>query len=397
MKLSAALGLWVWAAATPGFAQVLLEVPEGPVVNSNRVMAMGGAFVGVAEGADGHLINPASFAYRYPHTRNQFVDWDWTLYSLRLPGSRNPDLYGRADETRSAVWSGAGIDLKLGPFGFGAHVRSQQYELDVGTESQVRVVENRSVGLGLAYSLPRPDVTFGAYAYGFLWRVASVDGVNESPGLSALSGGGRVGLLWAPRHRPVRVGIVYRTPLTATDVQVDDPAVFDRPDGVTQAGQLSIGGSFMVGERRYNPDQTWGLQRFRDARGKAEGAGRRYLRISYDLLLPAASAPGAVSMRSYFQNPDAPTAVIPTSPAGFRGGLESEVWANWLVLRSGYYFEPRRVELVRRGRHHVTGGFAFRLPVGGLVGFWPWDLRLEAAVDVAREYLNAGLGLGLWH
>lgn len=393
--------------ATPAFAQetepqLLLEYPEGPVVNSNRVMGLGGAYVGVAEGGDGHLYNPASFAYRYHATRNDIWDWDWSLYWLNLSENRNPDLYGRVGETEDSSWFGGGLDLKLAGFGFGVHAYTQGYGInpqpdEAGVSRPLRI-SNTSVGFGLAYALHTLDLTLGAYVYAFGWAASTeTNGLIETA-LSTFGAGSRVGLLWAPRRRPLRIGVVYRTSFNATGVREFDADVFERaPDGVYLPGQLSIGGSIMAGERRYNPNMTWGLAGLEDERPTEPGDDlRRYVMVAYDIVIKEPPPPGTLSMRGYFHNSDDAHAIRQDFSYAFRGGIESEVWANWLQLRAGYYFEPTRTFVVR-GRHHVTGGFAFRIPAGEYIGFWPWDLRLDAAIDFATNYLNWGVGVGFWH
>lgn len=57
---------------TLGLAQTRIDYSQGPILNSNRIIGMSGAFVSVAEGADAHLVNPASFAMRARHVRNDF-------------------------------------------------------------------------------------------------------------------------------------------------------------------------------------------------------------------------------------------------------------------------------------------------------------------------------------
>ena len=147
----------------------------------------------------------------------------------------------------------------------------------------------------------------------------------------------------------------------------------------------------MFGERNYNPHHTWGLKRLEEEEEPSKG--RRYVLVSYDLVVTGPS-PEAVSMRGYLRGAEIPAGRNTT--VSLRLGSESEVLANWLVLRAGYYFEPSRTQLIA-GRHHATGGATGRLPFGEWLQFWPWDLRLEMAFDIARNYSNVGFGLGFWH
>lgn len=373
-----------------------LEYPQGPVVTSNRVIGLGGAYVGIADGAAGHLFNPASFATRYLESRNDLVDWDWTFYTLPIPGNDNPDLYGGPNETENSAYIGGGLDLKIAGFGIGGHLLVQTYQLNVEEEA-VATVANVSGGVGVAYAHELLNVIVGAYAYLYAFAVEHrPDGATEDQVsvLSLTGGGTRLGVLWRPEGQPLRIGVTWEPGFRAGSVTVDDPDFFagPRPRAVNVPGELTLGSSYMFGDRTYNPHHTWGLPRLADEEGPDTG-GRRYFLVSYDLVLTAAS-PDAVSMRGYLRGAEIPAGEKPT--LSIRLGTESEILDNWLVLRAGYYFEPPRTSLVR-GRHHGTGGFTFRLPFGEYISFWPWDLRLEAAFDFARNYTNAGIGFGFWH
>jgi hypothetical protein len=331
---------------------------------------------------------------RYRHTRNDFVDWDWTLYTLLVPGSQNPDLYGGADEAENSRYVGGGIDLKRAGFGFGVHAFEQSYLLNIG-DGQRATVRNVTLGPGIAYAHELLNVVVGAFAYYYAWNVREGDGRPEGPAeLSLVGAGSRFGILWRPEKHPLRMGLVYRGGIRAADAAVNNPDFLagHRPGAIALPSRLTFGTSYMFGDRKYNPHHTFGLDRLIEEEEPGDD-GRRYLLLSYDLVLTAASN-NAISMRGFLRGAEIPAGEKPT--LSFRAGAESEVLANWLVLRAGYYYEPPRTQLVP-GRHHGTGGFAFRLPFGELIGFWPWDLRVDAAFDFARDYSNAGLGLGFWH
>ena len=66
----------------PAQAQIL-DFFNGRVIASGRVLGLGGAFIGIAQGVDGHLINPVSFTKRVWHTSDQRLDWDFGSSELR--------------------------------------------------------------------------------------------------------------------------------------------------------------------------------------------------------------------------------------------------------------------------------------------------------------------------
>lgn len=372
--------------ASAASAQPALEVPEGPVVSSSRVLGMGGAYAGIAEGADGHLINPASFATRFPYTRRDVWDWDWTGYLLRIPARRNPDSYGEAAETAETLHVGGGLDFKILGFGAGFHVNAHGY--DIADTDGIISVQNVSAGLGLGYSLHAADVVLGSYAYAFNW-LFEFPLAGESRSLNITGGGSRVGLLWIPDALPVRLGLVARTSFDAQSITEDSTIPVGRtPRSVYIPAQVVLGASYMWGERDYNPQHTWGLPVLERAVPQSSPNGRRYLLFASDLVITGASPSDTVSMRRFLTGVSDPAGRDTT--AGLRFGAEAEVVDNWLVLRSGYYFEPTRTDIVR-GRHHFTGGLAVRIP------FPVYDLRANGVFDVARDYSNVGVGMGFWH
>ena len=54
-----------------------LDLRQGPVLGSSRKVALGGAYIGVAEGIASLSSNPAGVAFRPRRSTTKF-DWDWT-------------------------------------------------------------------------------------------------------------------------------------------------------------------------------------------------------------------------------------------------------------------------------------------------------------------------------
>ena len=80
-----------------------------------------------------------------------------------------------------------------------------------------------------------------------------------------------------------------------------------------------------------------------------------------------------------------------TASLAAHAGVESEVWNNRLVVRSGAYFEPPRLD-GSDVRPHFTLGLDARL----FRLIW-WDLRAGFSLDLASRYHNTGIGVGFWH
>ncbi len=78
-------------------------------------------------------------------------------------------------------------------------------------------------------------------------------------------------------------------------------------------------------------------------------------------------------------------------------GVEGEPWPRRLKLRAGAYVEPGRNAGVS-ARMHFTAGFDVRLFVLEFTGpVNPWDIRVGATMDLARDYSDLGLSLGFWY
>ena len=55
-----------------------LDLRQGPILGSARQVALGGAYIGVAEGITSLNSNPAGVAFRLESSTTKF-DWDWTV------------------------------------------------------------------------------------------------------------------------------------------------------------------------------------------------------------------------------------------------------------------------------------------------------------------------------
>src|SRR5438477_11251148 len=62
------------AGANTGRQSQTVDAVRGPVTGSTRRVALGGAFVAVADDTDGLAVNPASGAVRLPYS---WSDWDY--------------------------------------------------------------------------------------------------------------------------------------------------------------------------------------------------------------------------------------------------------------------------------------------------------------------------------
>ncbi len=376
------------------WGQTKVDYSQGPVLSSNRIIGMSGAFVSVAEGADAHLINPASFAMRTTHRRDEFFDWDWSLYYLSdavardgsTPEAGTPD--GFVDSTS---FVGLGLDARFGIVGFGLHTYAKTYDVSLPTFSNDgRLIESNYtltqtiLALGVGMAAPWIDCTFGISLKGGNF---DIDGTTVGPLLKLNGIGVSAGGVWHPKGKPYRAGMVVTSRVRVANVDALPPPEFSNLNVESMAvpGQAAFGASWMIGKRRYNPPQTWGMDAFKASVADSE-IRREYILASVDLVLDMPTD-DTISVASFLRGPAlASGRTLTISP---RAGVESEFWPNRMRARSGVYYEPSRVESAS-GRMHFTLGADLRVP-------FVIDWNVNFVVDIAPSYVNAGLGLAFWH
>ncbi len=389
---AAVASLLVLLASNSVAAQESVEFTDGPVANSNRVVGMGGAFVGISEGADGQRINPASFGTRYTFSRNDFFDWDFAFYSHAIPGEDGSfDLSGPAGGVEDASVIGFGLDMKIGIFGTGFHVYGRDYvvrttaENDTGEEVPIAYNISTDLGIfGFSWALPWIDTTVGVAP------IVGVFSINDASAqtLAQISGaGGHFGALWAPTNREWRVGASYRTAIAGFDVDRAPAGTLGRqpPESLQVPAELRLGGSYMFGKRTYNPPRHYGYpEHFGD--GGPDTVERSYVLVSADLVVTG-STDDAVGVQSFAAGTPLPSGE--QASIGAHAGAEWEFFPNWMRLRGGSYWEPSRIDSID-GRIHGTAGFDVKVPIY-------WDFKIQIAADFARDYKNIGFGFGFWH
>lgn len=393
-----ALILCSWGHAQQISRPVTVEYFQGPVVSSNRIIGMGGAFIGVAEGADGHFINPASFATRYSYAADDWFDYDWALSWVTMPGGQNAALNRSPVEVDvdRAMYLELGFDVKFGRFGIGVHGAPHQFdeyfawEADDGTTRIEQVTWVQSAGgSGLGYAFGDGQFVVGTALQAVDLHLEGLN-LEADETFSVTNTQLLVGGLLALHDQPWRVGARFRTAALGDSEIVGDVEQFQlalEPTRVVAPWQVGVGASWWWGERAYNP--RYGFDEESAAGEKTSGGevgDRRYLLAAADLLITGATDE-AIGIESFLSQRYRRAGQNIT--VGMRAGAESEVISDRLRLRAGSYFEPSRYERVD-GRIHGTAGADLHVHL-----YWDW--RLNAALDVADGYLNYGLGVGFWH
>ncbi|MCA9545604.1 MAG: hypothetical protein KC613_14465 [Myxococcales bacterium] len=365
-------------------------------MSSNRVVGLGGAYIAVAEGADGHLANPASFTTRYPYTRHDDFDWDFAFSWLNVGGAdQDIDQSGQSGFDRATLLD-AGLHLAFNRHGYGLHLRVHNYFLSTFDEQAqtTRPAKFSQVfgSFGYAYSALDGELTLG----GALTVVTSEVGpetvdpdVPEDDQVYKVQGGGLLlGLLFAPHDTPYRMGATLRTEIIGSDVTGRSavPGV-PTPARIIAPMQLGLGFAWMLGPRPFNPKPDFGdWVEFGYAKPDPT-LPRRYVLLAADAVFTGPADDDTVGTQSLLAG--RPRAAGQAGTWSLRAGAESELWVDVLRLRAGTYFEPDRH--AGGGRWHGTGGLDLHL--GELI----YDWKLSSAVDGTVGYFNWGLGLGFWH
>lgn len=106
-----------------------LYINPGVLLGSTRMVGLGGAYVGIAEGAEGFVSNLAALAHRNPRLARDW-DLDATLSWLDVPlgGSRGRDLDndGLPDEARSSFQFLAAMSLQYQRYGLGFFLNTRR-------------------------------------------------------------------------------------------------------------------------------------------------------------------------------------------------------------------------------------------------------------------------------
>ncbi|MCO4762314.1 MAG: hypothetical protein KC502_12465 [Myxococcales bacterium] len=371
-----------------------LDFFQGPLANDGRVTGLGGAYVSVAEGVAGHLVNPAAFTVRPFTFANEWFDWDVGFSVLTGVGADNDlDMSGNGsigDETTAGQF---GLNLKFGRFGIGVHTVNQQHTLSVGQSPDGKdlnwTVAQAYGGIGLGWAFMDQQ-----WSVGVLIGIATakISSPNPDAPLADFSTGlhpSTFGVLYSPRSQPLRVGLTFRLPQRMVQedaMRVGKLGPLSLPESVQMPGQFAIGASWQFGERQRNVRPSYGRKKMPPGSVPNPDLRRQYTLVSADLVIDG-NVNNGIGARSYLDN------VHQTSGAdtvvSVRFGAESEVLANRLQIRTGSYFEPNRFS-GPAGRMHWTGGADVRVTA-------LWDWRINFVFDVASGYKNIAFGLGLWH
>ncbi|MDX9719117.1 MAG: hypothetical protein RBU37_00110 [Myxococcota bacterium] len=372
-----------------------LEAFRGPVVGAADIVGRGGSCLAIAEGASSLFCQPAAVVNRNARNGGEFFDWDWTLDWLNVNlgdwtdvDNRGPSVFERGMDSLI----NASFSLNFGRFGIALSLYGSSFEVQChepscdfasATASTINggfvfgyALADGELMLATELSFPRTDIS-----------LVGNDG-DANPKLALNTVQLNSGLLWRPQKEQFRVGLVARLPAhqEVISAQVENTPML-MPNRVLAPWELGVGAVYSFGPRRLNPRPSFGDERSWARDQYSAPMFREYWLIAADLLLFGASK-HASSLAAWFEQT--------LQPAGrqlslsLRLGAEAEFWPDVMRARIGSYWEPSRYDDID-GRLHVTTSVDLHLPDF----IWPW--RFTAGADLAPNYFNLLLSLGLWH
>ena len=259
-------------AGSPLPADYQVDLFIGPVFGSSRIIGMGGAYTGLAEGAEGQLYNPAAVGHRFRHSLTWFdidVGFDWYIFLFEdKTDFDNFALTNFDDFDATMLFVAPALHFGRGSFGISWVGRFFRY-----TNERAPIINP---------AILDPGIIANRFSASFAWRF--FDGrlvlgggarlatlrIRE-PGTGAvcqIATGATIrpelGVLWLPRIFPIRAGMTIRTAsATSPDPEAcdTDPFViggkasedfFSVPNRAVVPFEIALGLSIQLGERVFN-------------------------------------------------------------------------------------------------------------------------------------------------
>ena len=277
-----------------------VDLFQGPVLASTRVIGMGGSYVAIAEGVEGSFYNPAAPAVRQPWSRHN-IDYDLGA-GITSPGTlQRSDFFNSGNNKTNLATSNTGRfvlldaegNLQIDHWGFGAGVTLQQYSLKRDATATKASTEQLDAQfyvflVQLARSLVDGQLILGVGLRPTALNVVNLNASATQPSLLFASEGlgYSAGLLWRPNDMAFRLGAAFNSAVTTrarsstTSIQVDasgnrviSPNTADEmylPERVGLPWDLDMGVAVQFGARPFNPRWTGPNELLRSARRRLE-------------------------------------------------------------------------------------------------------------------------------
>ncbi len=284
-----------------------VDMTQGPVLASSRVIGLAGAYVAIAEGTEGNTENPAAPAVRTPWSVDN-LDYDLGA-GLTFPSTvENTDFFntgkpksqiGNTDTTGFVFLDLAG-NLQFGPWGVGLTLNMQQY--GVSASAQENRLHARFLG---GHALVARSLADGQLVLGGGIRLSDMTLVNDNPvgsqsrDLFETTGAAfEAGALIRPNWRHFRIGAALRSAVTTQATPTNhvnevggdhiagtpgSPEAIYLPDNVALPWNVNVGAAVQLGPRPFNPrwldpdEVVSGTKRYLDWRARERVRRRAFL------------------------------------------------------------------------------------------------------------------------
>jgi hypothetical protein len=370
-----------------------LDLHQGAVLGSGRIIGMGGAAQGLAQGSAGALFNPAAPAAR-SDTSTKMWDWDFHIDFLNTSLGSDFDNNGILQEKEFGLFEGpvvtAGIVGQYGCWGLGLSGVIAEQQLEERDDGS-RVLPQAVVGrVTLARALFDYQLMVGAAVRAGVFSMDLMPDSGPPEELFAISGSAlEAGGIWRPRHVDLRLGASASLPVSSDNVTADqcdplDCEGFILPERAALPWQVAAGGAWRFGPTAWNRALK---SRWRDEKA---------LVVAADLVVTGRVEDGHGLEAFAVQELQPSGRSVSWSP---RVGGEYEWVPGRFRIRAGSYWEPSRFRDPAGqdipGRVHITTGLDLRI---WQFHFWGRDHRLRTSitVDGAKDYGNGGLSIGFW-
>jgi len=348
-----------------------LDLRQGPVMGSARQVALGGAYIGVAEGIASLNSNPAGVAFRLARSTENF-DWDWTVGLNDLKSNDFDNNGVSPPDYNSHRIRSLGLMGQYGPWGIGILNNAEILSLDGLNSDDEYVLSVTSLALGRQF-LDR-ELTVGG---GIRATMTKLQNQPFDATLGKISGTGwDIGAVWNPERGPFRLGAAYSSSISS--------------DQVLNTSGVPVTVNGLIIPQQVILPATLGLGIYYGVDSAPFWASHKWL-VASDLLFTGTSK-NAVGVESVLAQKIQPIGTHTTT--SFRIGSELETLPGRLRLRLGSYYEPSNFEGVA-GRTHLTSGFETRLFHTSYLGEYDWGFTFTA--DSARDYLGIFISLGFWY
>ncbi len=224
------------------------------MLGPSRILGLGGAYAGLAEGVDGVSANVATPGVRAAYS-GRHIDYDLTA-SVSLPGSfastdfENQGTIDRGSASASNfIYANAGALLQVGPFGTALTLDVTTYNLESpqGKTVNFRLLRAHAI---VAWAFLKYQLVVGVGLQGVTMNLASSQFPLAPPsGISP-----EAGALLRLDNQPWRLGVSARAPVSG-GVSGDQVAASGKipPQSVVAPGQIQIGFALQLGPRPLNP------------------------------------------------------------------------------------------------------------------------------------------------